>query len=82
MSKHPSRRRRPLRTGLDAEPVAERTPSRTTILNLLNSESQLMKAEQIADLLDVDKATMLDDLRGRLERMEEDGELIRNRRGG
>ncbi len=82
MSKNYSRRRRPLRTGLDAEPVAERTPSRTTILNLLNSESQLMKAEQIADLLDVDKASMLDDLRGRLERMAEDGELIRNRRGG
>jgi len=82
MSKNQSRRRRPLRTGLDAEQVAERTPSRTTILNLLNTESQLMKAEQIADSLKVDKGEMLDDLRARLGRMEEDGELIRNRREG
>lgn len=82
MSKNQARRRRPLRTGQGAEQVAERTPSRTTILNLLNTESQLMKAEQIADLLKVDKGEMFDDLRARLGRMEEDGELIRNRRDG
>ncbi|MEZ5441248.1 MAG: ribonuclease R [Lysobacterales bacterium] len=75
-------RRRPLRTGTDPADANDRVPSRTTLLNLLNQEKQLLKAEQIAELLHLDKATQLDDLRARLERMAADGEVICNRRGG
>jgi ribonuclease R len=75
-------RRRPLRTGLEPGDGNDRVPSRTTLLNLLNQEKQLLKPEQIADLMQLDKATQLDELRARLERMEADGEVICNRRGG
>lgn len=75
-------RRRPLRTGREPGEGNDRAPSRTTLLNLLNQEGQLLKAEQIAELLDLDKATQLEELRARLERMAADGELICNRRGG
>ena len=64
----------------EAEKYERPIPSRELILEILKSQGVPLLGEEIAELLSVQEAEDLESLRRRLNAMERDGQLLRNRK--
>ncbi|CAL1240126.1 ribonuclease R [Candidatus Methylocalor cossyra] len=64
----------------EAEKYARPIPSRELILQVMKEHAVPLKLEELADLLGVDEEEDRESLRRRLNAMERDGQLLKNRR--
>ncbi|MFN5745000.1 MAG: ribonuclease R [Methylococcaceae bacterium] len=64
----------------EAEKYIRPIPSRELIMSLLKEQGAPLKGEEIAALLAIDEDEDIESLRRRLNAMERDGQLLRNRR--
>ncbi len=68
--------------GREAEKYENPIPSREFIMQLLETQGEPLTYKQLVDLLDLHDEESLEALRRRLNAMERDGQLVRNRRDG